>query len=120
MTGPLLVRKDSFMIRKAIGQEESLVGRRYGKLLVLAESPRTARRHDHRRSWICACDCGTFCIGQTDRLVCGAIKSCGCIHAERMRNSRQKLERAEKEKIEKESRQSRQPDALDFLFGRRT
>lgn len=54
----------------------TLIGRRFGRLLVTARSQR-------RASWVCACDCGTVKSCRTDHLVHGKIVSCGCYGKER-------------------------------------
>ena len=53
-----------------------MVGQRFGRLVVLQESP---ERKSGRRAWICQCDCGniTTVIGSNLRENGGTI-SCGC------------------------------------------
>lgn len=52
------------------------VGNRYGKLLVVAESPKRLR--PGALAWICRCDCGEERIVSGATLRIGAVKSCGC------------------------------------------
>lgn len=52
-----------------------LTGQKFGLLTViwLAET-------DTRKTyWVCKCDCGNMKTVRSDSLLCGAIKSCGCI-----------------------------------------
>lgn len=55
---------------------KSLVGQRFGKLLVLS---RAANRKPGRPVWLCRCDCGAVtdvCAGNLRR---GLTRSCGCL-----------------------------------------
>ena len=54
-----------------------LIGRRFGRLVVIAE---TERGRDRRRRWLCACDCGNTTITDTSKLSTGNTRSCGCLH----------------------------------------
>lgn len=58
----------------------NLIGQKFGKLIVVAESPR--RQNDGGFYWYCDCDCGTKhheVSGHHLRL--GNIQSCGCIRS---------------------------------------
>ena len=58
----------------------NLTGQRYGRLVVLEESPIRKR---HSVSWICKCDCGNITKPlSSDLLRRGHIKSCGCYSTE--------------------------------------
>jgi hypothetical protein len=59
----------------------TLIGQRFGRLVVLAE---TANRHPNGSIyWLCRCDCnGTRCIVVTSNLRRGSTKSCGCLKKE--------------------------------------
>lgn len=48
-----------------------LLGRRFGKLVVLQREPPESQK--------CQCDCGNICIVQTDNLLSGNTQSCGCL-----------------------------------------
>ena len=63
----------------------SLVGKRFGKLVVLARAHTSAGRKVH---WKCQCDCGNVCVVAGTHLNSGQTKSCKCI----MRNARRKDE----------------------------
>jgi hypothetical protein len=54
-----------------------LIGRRFGRLIVIAEGPRKGK-HKHRTS-ICRCDCGNECIALNAFLTFGKRVSCGCL-----------------------------------------
>lgn len=60
-------RRDSF----------SLVGQRFGKLLVLEDSGQ--RTPQGQVIWKCLCDCGNIAYVSTGNLRDGHVKSCGCI-----------------------------------------
>lgn len=60
-----------------------LTGAKFGRLTVIAESPVKTR---NKVSWICKCDCGnTTQPIPGNSLRSGNTKSCGCIHAEGLR-----------------------------------
>lgn len=50
-----------------------LIGQRFGKLVVVAET-----RKNGRRAWSCQCDCGGERIAETHDLTHGKTTSCGC------------------------------------------
>lgn len=57
----------------------SLVGQRYGALVVIAEAPsKYAKRGDRIRCWMCQCDCGKTLIVRQMNLRSGNTQSCGC------------------------------------------
>ena len=55
---------------------KSLVGRKYGKLLVLAETNKLEARY---KVWECRCECGKITFVNTKKLKRGTITNCGCI-----------------------------------------
>ena len=55
---------------------ESLVGRRYGKLVVLEQIPSNGSPH---RRWLCRCDCGNLHEATTGNLNSGHATNCGCM-----------------------------------------
>lgn len=66
-------------------KEICLLGKRFGKLIVIAESP--MRRHGER-CWVCTCDCGnttSSILGSSLRR--GSTKSCGCFRKDRNREN---------------------------------
>lgn len=53
----------------------SLIGKRFGKLTVVAQLPSTARG---QRRWLCKCDCGGEHIATSGNLNSGRSTNCGC------------------------------------------
>ena len=62
----------------------NLIGTRYGKLTILAR----AANQGKKVRWLCKCDCGNQTIVQSGHLKKGSIKSCGCVGAHGMSDSR--------------------------------
>lgn len=56
-------------------QKQNLIGKRFGKLVVLEKSENRRRGH---YLWICQCDCGNICEKPTGELNGGTATSCGC------------------------------------------
>lgn len=54
-----------------------MIGRRFGKLVVLSFSGRSKTKH---LIWLCKCDCGNEKIIRGITLRDGRTKSCGCLH----------------------------------------
>lgn len=52
----------------------SMIGERFGKLVVIGRAPAVTRR----LRWLCKCDCGRIIPARADALKCGDKKSCGC------------------------------------------
>lgn len=57
-------------------KENWMVGKKFGKLLVLENLHKTAT--DKSRTWKCLCDCGNICQASTQALNSGHKQSCGC------------------------------------------
>jgi len=55
-----------------------LIGRKFGKLLVVS----TAENAGRRTMWLCKCDCGNTKVINADPLNRGLTKSCGCLTKE--------------------------------------
>lgn len=55
-----------------------LTGRRFGRLIVLGIDDRGTRKTYYN----CFCDCGNTKSIRADSLICGAIRSCGCLKKE--------------------------------------
>lgn len=68
---------------------EDLVGRRFGRLTVVANEGLLCKTSNHRY-WRCECSCGSgiFTIVQGSGLKNGTTKSCGCLKREIMTGSR--------------------------------
>ena len=52
-----------------------LTGKKFGLLTVIG----IAETDTRKTYWVCKCDCGNMKTVRSDSLLCGAIKSCGCI-----------------------------------------
>lgn len=63
-------------------------GQRFGRLLVVSESHRT---HKGTWYWLCRCDCGKETRVQTQYLMSGRIRSCGCKRASGLHSTKHKL-----------------------------
>lgn len=70
-----------------MGKAVDLVGRRFGRLVVVEKAP-TVRTNSR---WHCQCDCGERTVVMWQSLKSGSTKSCGCIRRENM--SKQARER---------------------------
>lgn len=59
-----------------------LTGQKFGRLTVIGldESRQTRKTY-----WVCQCECGGIKSARSDSLLCGAIKSCGCMKKEQDR-----------------------------------
>lgn len=60
-------------------KKSNLVGMRFGKLVVIAE---TASQEKHHVRWVCQCDCGNTCIATRASLRSGKKQSCNCLRSE--------------------------------------
>lgn len=56
----------------------SLVGRRFGRLVVTS----FAHIKNQSKYWLCQCDCGEEVIQNTSNLNAGRMRSCGCLRRE--------------------------------------
>ena len=64
-----------------MGKKIDLVGKRFGRLTVIEESPE--RKKDGKVRWICKCDCGQVTKSiSSGNLRNGNVRSCGCLHIE--------------------------------------
>lgn len=62
-------------------KKENLLGRKFARLLVIAEAKPVGVRR--RVAWLCQCDCGTTKVIKADELKSGDTKSCGCLNDEK-------------------------------------
>ena len=64
---------------KNLNRCNDLTGRKFGRLTVIGldDSRKTRKTY-----WICQCECGGIKSARSDSLLCGAIKSCGCMKKE--------------------------------------
>jgi|ERR1700722_273528 len=64
-------------------RKENLVGKRFGRLLVVEEQP-SQNKKQKRPSWKCLCNCGEITIVDRGcKLKNGNTKSCGCLKSEK-------------------------------------
>lgn len=61
---------------------ESLVGRKFGRLVVASQAASPTGRTG--RHWECLCECGAKTVLATSTLTSGRTKSCGCLKAEKL------------------------------------
>ena len=57
---------------------KDLTGQKFGKLTVIGLKDTESRK----TYWYCECECGNIKAVRSDSLLCGAIKSCGCLKKE--------------------------------------
>lgn len=71
-----------------------LVGKRFGRLTVVADSGQRTRSNN--KLWYCRCVCGRLTLAPKANLVRGMTQSCGCLRRERLieRNRRRGAENA--------------------------
>ena len=69
--------------------KENLVGRKFGRLVVIEEAPTKISKSGKTRRvmWKCKCKCGTVCTIGARALKTGMTRSCGCLHKERVSNA---------------------------------
>lgn len=61
----------------------SLIGKRFGRLVVLAYAGDEYIGSDNNSRWICKCDCGNTAIVGQSKLKSGHTQSCGCLQKQR-------------------------------------
>ena len=66
-----------------------MIGLRFGRLVVLALHSKDS---NYNKRWLCDCDCGGTNVTLSHLLKEGRVKSCGCLSAEYIRESREKWE----------------------------
>lgn len=62
-------------------RRHNLIGRRFGRLVVLRELKFKPRIHAHI-GWLCRCECGNYKVAPADLLLSGGTRSCGCLRGE--------------------------------------
>jgi len=60
----------------------NLIGRRFGRLLVIEKANRPPTLKDRSQYWLCKCDCGKEKAIRSCNLLNGATTSCGCYNKE--------------------------------------
>ena len=74
--------------------KEDLTGKTFGRLLVLKqEEDYVLKRGEHVAQWLCRCSCDnkSLIIVSGHNLRRGNTKSCGCLHKEKTKSSRHKI-----------------------------
>lgn len=66
----------------------NLLGKRFGRLLVIEEEP--SKIGDHIVFWKCQCDCGNIVLHATNALTSGHIQSCGCLRKDNLKKMNDK------------------------------
>ena len=75
----------SFPVKSKDWDRLSLIGRRFGRLTVLAYAGDSYIGKDNNSRWVCKCDCGNEAIIGGNKLKNGHTKSCGCLVSEKAR-----------------------------------
>lgn len=75
-------------------RKQNLVGLKFGRLTVIEED-------NQQGKWKCKCDCGNITYVSASNLKSGAIKSCGCLWAEKVKQPRNKPSPNRKEMVGK-------------------
>lgn len=69
-------------IKSNMNRTANIIGKRFGKLVVLKESGFITGSNEKRhRKYLCQCDCGNLCEVQHQYLTYGDTNSCGCINS---------------------------------------
>lgn len=80
----MLCNYEHMKIDRRVGRKPvnayNLVGKRFGRLLVLKEDGKFGTN----LGWMCQCDCGALVRVRGVSMVRGITKSCGCLHREKM------------------------------------
>lgn len=64
-----------------------LTGYRFGKLTAIS----VHHSANHKRYWLCVCDCGNRAIVRQDQLVTGKTKTCGCYRMDRKKTDSKRI-----------------------------
>lgn len=70
---------------------ESLIGQRFGRLIVIERGKKPEDAARPARYWYCRCDCGKTTNTNTHLLLNGEVRSCGCLHRDVSRVLGQRL-----------------------------
>ena len=86
--GPLTEKAKKHLKEMTQNNSLDLKGQRFSRLLVLSYAPEEKQIYyngQHKRTWLCQCDCGNQCYVTTENLRRGDTLSCGCITRENRR-----------------------------------
>lgn len=61
-----------------------LVGKRFGRLVVVERADNHSTNKHANAHWVCKCDCGNETVVDGHKLRRGHTKSCGCYHKDRL------------------------------------
>lgn len=78
--------KDALVIQPYHRDKTSLIGQRFGRLVVEAYAGDEYIGLDNNSRWICTCDCGNSVIVGSGKLKSGHTQSCGCLVSEKARH----------------------------------
>lgn len=74
----------SFLMKNLMAKAESIIGQKFGNLLVLRQEQNDKTNH---AQWLCQCDCGNKKVIKGSYLKIGRTKSCGCSTTNRLKKS---------------------------------
>lgn len=79
--------KDALTTPVSSGERDrmSLIGKKFGRLTVVAYAGDEHIGSDNNSRWVCSCECGKTSIVGGNKLKSGHTKSCGCIVSEMAR-----------------------------------
>lgn len=83
--GVLSEKQQAQIAKLAEKNSLDLTGQRFSRLVVLSYAPEDKQIYygkQHKRTWLCQCDCGNQCYVTTENLRRGNTPSCGCITKE--------------------------------------
>lgn len=63
--------------------KDKMIGRKFGRLLVLREAPRDPAYVVKRRYYLCRCNCGSEVVKAGSKLRTSVMQSCGCLQKEK-------------------------------------
>lgn len=69
-------------IKDCSRDKESIIGKKYGRLVVIKYAGDEYIGSDNNSRWVCKCDCGNSVIVGGNKLKSGHTKSCGCLNRE--------------------------------------
>lgn len=63
-------------------KRNNLLGRKFGRLTVIAEAEPRVSESGRKSRWKCLCECGNYVIADGSNLCTGHTRSCGCLSIE--------------------------------------
>lgn len=81
-----IFNKDNLPEQISVGKANNLIGKKFGRLLVLYRcNPPERIKNKSQTYWVCKCDCGNYIQARTGALITNGLQSCGCLHSEKAR-----------------------------------